>query len=169
MRILRILKARRVRMGFLQKDLAKKCGVSKQVICEIETGKQRPWRYTLVRICDELSMPDIDRASLFRHFKHEDVSGLNDPIIIVRSIRKKIGMTQDDLAARVGSNRGVISKFEKGELINLELAELICDALGIKGKKKSKILKSLHEDNEHQEPETGVHAGMPCEPAHDTN
>jgi len=138
------------------------------VICEIETGKQKPWRFTLINICDALEIPANDRRRIFKHFNHEDAD-FNDPAIILRTIRVKEGITQDQLAKLAGTNRGTISNFEKGEVKNVELAARICDALEIGAEDKASILNYFHEDNEHQEPSDGVHAGMQGEPAHCTD
>lgn len=141
------LRARRAYLGWTQTELAEKAHTSKQTVCEVENGSQRPNRSTLFALCDSLSLPSSERDKLFRAFGHSSVTRL-DPIgLHIRALRVHAGFTQSEMAEKVGLTRAAISKAEMGRSVVTAVAPLIYDFFGIAGTAR------LYENNEHQEAE----------------
>lgn len=159
-----LLKSYRVKRGLLQWELAERCGLSKQAICDIETGKKRPWRNTLVVICDELELTAADRLKVFRHFGHEDVD-MDDIFFALSRARVEMGLSQAELGTKIGASRGKVHNFEKGRGVSPELTVSICAALELSAEDTAAIMTHFDEDNEHKEPADGVHTEGGCEQA----
>lgn len=142
------LRARRAYLGWTQTELAEKAHTSKQTVCEIENGSQRPNRSTLFALCDSLSLPYSERDKLFRAFGHSSVSRF-DPIgLHIRALRVKSGLTQGEMAERVGLTRAAISRAEMGRSLVTSVAPKIYDFFGVEASKRL-----TNEDNQHQEAE----------------
>ena len=47
----------RVKKGFTQKELAKKCGLSANALCQIEIDNIQPQKNTIKKICKALDIP----------------------------------------------------------------------------------------------------------------
>lgn len=155
-KVLLLLKSYRVLRGHTQKTLAAECGVGKQAICEIERGNKKPWRRTLVAICDELAINATDRNRIFRFYKHKDIEP-GDVFYALSRIREGEGLTQQQLADITGYTRSQVFYFEKGRG-NAEMASVICDALKIPAEDKAAILEHFNENNGHQGFEDELHA-----------
>jgi len=118
-------------LGWTQTELAEKAHTSKQAVCEIENGSQRPNRSTLFALCDSLSFPSSERDKLFRAFGHSSASRF-DPIgLHIKALRVKSGFTQSEMAGKVGLTRAAISKAEMGRSVVTSVAPLIYDFFGI--------------------------------------
>jgi transcriptional regulator with XRE-family HTH domain len=66
---------------------------------------------------------------------------------VLRQIRIDAGLTQSDLAARIGRQQSYVSKYESAERrLDLVELELICEALAISTEKVLRRLKTLRGD-----------------------
>lgn len=154
--ILLTLKSYRVRRGYRQEELAKLCGISKQALCQVEIGHSRPQIATLVRMCDELSLTQSDRARVFRHFKHRDVD-FDDVFFSFRLLRLEKGLTQQQLADMLGVSRGTVFNFERGRGVTPELAIKLCVALDVSVEDSAALLEKINEGNGLERTEDVVH------------
>ena len=146
------LRARRAYLGLTQAELAEKAHTSKQTVCEIEKGSQRPNRSTLFALCDSLSFPSSDRDKLFRAFGHSSVTQL-DPIgLHIKALRAHAGFTQNEMAEKVGLTRAAISKAEMGRSVVMSVAPRIYDFFEVEASKRL-----TNEDNQYQEAENLGH------------
>lgn len=141
------MRARRAYLGLTQTELAEKARTSKQTVCEIENGSQRPNRSTLFALCDSLSLSYSDRAMLFRAFGHPPVSEF-DPIgLHIKALRVHSGLTQDGMAEKIGTTRAAVSKAEMGHRSVVQVAPKIYDFFGIADTAR------LYKNNEHLQAE----------------
>lgn len=125
------MRARRAYLGLTQTELAEKARTSKQTVCEIENGSQRPNRSTLFALCDSLNFTYSDRAMLFRAFGHPPVSEF-DPIgLHIRALRVRSGLTQGQMADRIGTTRAAVSKAEMGHSAVVNVAPLVYGFFGV--------------------------------------
>lgn len=65
------IKALRKQKGYSQKDLAEKCQISVNALCQIEKNSSFPQKSTIKRICDELQIPTS--YLLFFSISEEDI------------------------------------------------------------------------------------------------
>ena len=61
------IRERRLMRGWKQKQLAEKCGVSIQLVCDWEKGRRKPSYEVLYRLCSTFDIP------------HEEIKGLFEP------------------------------------------------------------------------------------------
>lgn len=65
------IKTLRKKKGYSQKDLAHKCGLSVNALCQIETNASFPQKATIKKICEVLEVPTS--YLLFFSISEEDV------------------------------------------------------------------------------------------------
>ena len=123
------IKATRKNAGLTQKELAQKMGLSFQSIAQWENDLRKPKIETLKKIADALECP-IDTFTT-DDFDEE----IPSPSLIGRKIRDcriAVGLTQQELATKIGVDGATVGRYERGELkIKAETLKKIEEALGI--------------------------------------
>lgn len=114
----------RTERGMTQKELAEKCGMFDSAIRRYEIGKQNPKKETLERIAAAL---EIDA---FRIYTNDTGLTIGDRI---RKYRKECGLTQSEVAKKIGVTKQAISKYEHNIVTNIGIETIakLSDALGV--------------------------------------
>lgn len=146
---LRMLRARRVEIQLSQTDLANKFGLSKQSLCEIENGNQRPSRPTLIMLCDALNLPRNERQRIFRFFEHKPESDTDRLALHLRKLRLQAGYSQIEMAEKIGTTRASIGRAEAGRLAARYLSDRIYNHFNVAEEERIRI----DEDYQYQTPE----------------
>lgn len=97
------VRARRLDLGMLQREVAQILGVDVDSVCGWETGRSQPKVYLLPRIIEFLGYAPGHPATSFP--------------AALRIARRSAGLSQERLAQRVGVNESSIAKWERGEAI----------------------------------------------------
>lgn len=123
------IKATRKNAGLTQKELAQKMGLSFQSIAQWENDLRKPKIETLKKIAAALECP-LDT------FTADDLSEeIPSPELISKKIhdcRTAAGLTQQELAEKIGLDGATIGKYERGILRpKSETLKKIADVLGI--------------------------------------
>jgi transcriptional regulator with XRE-family HTH domain len=96
------LRKRRFAFGFLQqKDVAKLLGVSPETVYNWEHGLSTPSLYHIPKVIQFLGYDP--------YIIKEDIGGR------IKKARQSIGMTQKELAWKLGVDPGTLGKWERGE------------------------------------------------------
>ena len=119
----RIRKARTER-GMTQKELADKCGMFDSAIRRYELGTQKPKRETIERIATAL---EID---VCRIYVGDTELTMGDRI---RKYRKDCGLTQSEVAKKIGVTKQTICKYEHNIITNIGIETIakLSGALGV--------------------------------------
>ncbi len=125
------LRSRRAYLNLTQQELAKMARTSKQTVCEVENGSQRPNRSTLFALCDSLNFPYSERSKLFRAFGHSPPSRFDGIALHIRALRVRSGLTQGQMADRIGTTRAAVSKAEMGHSAVVNVAPLVYGFFGV--------------------------------------
>lgn len=136
-------------------------GLSKQGVCEIESGNRRPTRPTLLLLCDNLSLPSDEKKMVFRHFGHVPETKFDRLGLHLRSLRLEAGIPQLDLANGIGSTRAAVSRAESGGPQALWLSDAIYDFFEVPQQERIS-----NEDNQHPQPQDVLHPESEGKPAH---
>lgn len=94
---------RRKKLGLTQRELAAKLGVTRGTICNWELGHSRPGLRQTPRVAHFL-----DRLTLFRPGKPLDF-----PVRLYLA-RRRLGLSQAELAMRLGVSEGAVWEWENG-------------------------------------------------------
>ncbi len=118
------LKELRRQAGLSQSELAKKVGVNFTYLSKIESGaKSAPSEKVILRLARVLNADSDELMILAGRIPSDIVKKLKSPKnqfnIRLRELRKQAGMTQRELANKVGINFTYLSKLENGVLTSL--------------------------------------------------
>lgn len=83
---------------------------------------------------------------MFKAFGHPLPTGLSAVGLHINALRRQAGISQGDMAEKVGVTRAAISKAEMGKKIVAEVAPLIYDFFEVPANKRLQ-----YEDNQHSE------------------
>ncbi|MGC4046461.1 MAG: helix-turn-helix transcriptional regulator [Armatimonas sp.] len=105
-------------------QVAQRSGISKATISRWETGVHVPRALELVEVMDALQLTDQERTACLRllevpralHLERQGTSDLRLSLgDVLYALRQRSGMTQEELARRVGVSRSLCRKWEMGD------------------------------------------------------
>lgn len=107
--------------GLKKVEVAKIFGVTPETICYWESGKAQPQDGDMFVICEKLNLdPRMFLRKTTNHFAE-----------MLKRKRCELGLTQSDLATKLGYRRDTIAKWEAGRSISKCALEDICTFFGI--------------------------------------
>ena len=107
--------------GLKKVEAAKIFGVTSEAICHWESGKSQPQDGDMFVICEKLNLdPRMILRKNTNHFAE-----------MLKRKRCELGLTQSDLAIKLGYRRDTIAKWEAGRSISKCALEDICTFFGI--------------------------------------
>lgn len=107
--------------GLKKVEVAKIFGVTPETICYWESGKAQPQDGDMFVICEKLNLdPRMFLRKKTNHFAE-----------MLKRKRCELGLTQSDLATKLGYRRDTIAKWEAGRSISKCALEDICTFFGI--------------------------------------
>ncbi len=107
--------------GLKKIEAAKIFGVTPETICHWESGKAQPQDGDMFVICEKLNLdPRMFLRKKTNHFAE-----------MLKRKRCETGLTQSDLAIKLGYHRDTIAKWETGSSISKYAMEDICMFFGI--------------------------------------
>lgn len=99
------IKKKRESLGLSQKSFGKAANICKQRIYELEAGRQKPTLNTQLRLRKVYGITPMNEVK-------------NNTIAYrVKTKRIEMGLTQNELANKIGVNRNTISRIEQGKEI----------------------------------------------------
>ena len=107
--------------GLKKVEAAKTFGVTTEAICHWESGKAQPQDGDMFVICEKLN---LDPHMLLR-------KKTNPAAEMLKRKRCELGLTQRELAIKLGYHRDTIAKWETGSSISKCALEDICTFFGI--------------------------------------
>lgn len=107
--------------GLTKVEAAKIFGVTPEAICHWESGKAQPQDGDMFVICEKLN---LDPHMFLRKKTNSFAETL-------KRKRCEAGLTQSELAIKLGYHRDTIAKWEKGSSISKYALEDICTFFGI--------------------------------------
>lgn len=107
--------------GLMKIEAAKIFGVTPEAICHWESGKAQPKDGDMFVICEKLN---LDPCMFLRKKTNSFAETL-------KRKRCEFGLTQSDLAIKLGYHRDTIAKWETGSSISKYAMEDICTFFGI--------------------------------------
>lgn len=110
--------------GLKKVEAAKIFGVTPEAICYWESGKAQPQDGDMFVICEKLN---LDPHMFLR--KKTNLSAE-----MLKRKRCETGLTQSELAVKLGYRRDTIAKWETGKKISKYALEDICDFFGLEVK-----------------------------------
>ena len=114
-------------------EAAKIFGVTPEAICHWESGKAQPQDGDMFVICEKLNLdPHIFLKKKTTPFAE-----------MLKRKRCEVGLTQNDLAVKLGYCRDTIAKWEAGSSISKYAQEDICTFLGLRYKKRASTRLTL--------------------------
>lgn len=78
-------------------------------------------------LCDSLNFPSSDRDKLFRAFGHSSPTRFDGIGLHIRALRVDSGLTQEQMAGKIGTTRAAVSKAEMGRSVATQVAPLVYD------------------------------------------
>lgn len=107
--------------GLKKIEAAKIFGVTPEAICHWESGKAQPQDGDMFVICEKLNLDP-----------HMFLKKKTNPFAeTLKRKRCELGLTQSDLAIKLGYHRDTIAKWETGSSISKYALEDICTFFGI--------------------------------------
>lgn len=107
--------------GLKKVEAAKIFGVTPETICHWESGKAQPQDGDMFVICEKLNLDP-----------HMFLKKKTNPFAeTLKRKRCELGLTQSDLAIKLGYHRDTIAKWETGSSISKYALEDICTFFGI--------------------------------------
>lgn len=107
--------------GLKKVEAAKIFGVTPETICHLESGKAQPQDGAMFVICEKLNLDP-------RMFLRRKTNPFAEKL---KRKRCELGLTQSDLAIKLGYHRDTIAKWETGSSISKYALEDICTFFGI--------------------------------------
>lgn len=107
--------------GLKKVEAAKIFGVTPETICHWESGKAQPQDGAMFVICEKLNLDP-------RMFLRRKTNPFAEKL---KRKRCELGLTQSDLAIKLGYHRDTIAKWETGSSISKYALEDICTFFGI--------------------------------------
>ena len=107
--------------GLKKTEAAKIFGVTPEAICDWESGKALPHDGDMFVICEKLNLGP-------RMFLRKKTNPFAE---MLKRKRCELGLTQSDLAIKLGYRRDTIAKWEAGSSISKCALEDICTFFGI--------------------------------------
>jgi len=136
--VLNMIRDLRLKKGFTQEELAKKLGVEKVSVYNWEVGKVIPRRRHLQKLGEIFGVPVHD---LLREISTDSKAVGSIVMKKIKVLRRMHGLSQKELAARVGVTVGAVSKWERGlsmpdgthlrklaEIFNIPVAEFFVES-----------------------------------------
>ena len=114
--------------GLKKVEAAKIFGVTPEAICHWESGKTQPQDGDMFVICEKLNLDP-------RMFLRKKTNPFSE---MLKRKRCEFGLTQSDLAIKLGYHRDTIAKWEAGSSISKHAKEDICTFFGIEIQKGNK-------------------------------
>ena len=111
----------RIGKGLKKIEAAKIFGVTPETICHWESGKAQPQDGDMFVICEKLNLDS-------RMFLRKKTNPFAETL---KRKRCEMGLTQSDLAIKLGYHRDTIAKWETGSSISKYAMEDICAFFGI--------------------------------------
>lgn len=115
--------------GLKKTEAAKIFGVTPEAICHWESGKAQPQDGDMFVICEKLNLDP-------RMFLRRKTNPFAEKL---KRKRCELGLTQSELAIKLGYRRDTIAKWEAGRSISKCALEDICTFFGIDIQKGNKI------------------------------
>lgn len=107
--------------GLKKVEAAKIFGVTPEAICHWESGKAQPQDGDMFVICEKLNLDP-------RMFLRKKTTPFAE---MLKRKRCELGLTQSDLAIKLGYHKDTIAKWEAGRSISKYTLEDICTFFGI--------------------------------------
>lgn len=117
--------------GLKKTEAAKIFGVTPEAICHWESRKAQPQDGDMFVICEKLNLDP-------RMFLRKTTNPFAE---MLKRKRCELGLTQSDLAIKLGYRREIIAKWETGSSISKCALEDICDFFGSEVKDWGELLK----------------------------
>ena len=114
--------------GLKKVEAAEIFGVTPEAICHWENGKAQPQDGDMFVICEKLNLDPL----MFLRKKTNPFAEM------LKRKRCELGLTQSDLAIKLGYRRDTIAKWEAGSSISKHAKEDICTFFGIEIQKGNK-------------------------------
>lgn len=111
----------RLGKGLKKIEAAKIFGVTPETICHWESGKAQPQDGDMFVICEKLNLDP-------RMFLRKKTNPFAETL---KRKRCELGLTQSELAIKLGYRRDTIAKWETGSSISKYAMEVICTFFGI--------------------------------------
>lgn len=114
--------------GLKKVEAAKIFGVTPEAICHWESGKAQPQDGDMFVICEKLNLDP-------RMFLRKKTNPFAE---MLKRKRCELGLTQNELAIKLGYRRDTIAKWETGSGISKYAMEDICALFGIEIQERNK-------------------------------
>lgn len=109
------LRTARVEASMTRREVACAVGIAPRTLARIERGEQKPLWPTLDRLCDHLG---VSASAVARRWVVDSFDVPTDPRLapglIVRELRRRRGLTLQELATATGVSVATLSRFERG-------------------------------------------------------